>query len=81
MTESTRLFRAGIFAGLLLSTAAVSVAQQGQAPSAMPVPRYQSPAVPQSAPAAATCRSTRIPQSVCHHAERHRRGGRDRPRE
>ena len=49
MTESTRLFRAGIFAGLLLSTAAVAVAQQAPAaaPSTMPVPRYQSPGVPQ----------------------------------
>jgi len=41
-----RLFRAGIFAGVLLSTAAVAVAQT--APQNMPRPRYQSPGVPQA---------------------------------
>ncbi|SEB64718.1 peptidylprolyl isomerase [Terriglobus roseus] len=64
MTESTRLFRAGIFAGLLLSTAAVSVAQQAPAaaPSSLPVPRYQSPGVPQ-APAPAPVPEFNLPQT------------------
>jgi peptidyl-prolyl cis-trans isomerase SurA len=62
MTESTRLFRAGIFAGLLLSTAAVSVAQKAPAPSALPVPRYQSPAVPQ-APSPAPVPEFNLPQT------------------
>jgi peptidyl-prolyl cis-trans isomerase SurA len=66
MTESTRLFRAGIFAGLLLSTAAVSVGQQAPpaaAPSALPVPRYQSPGVPQ-APAPAPVPEFNLPQTA-----------------
>ncbi|MEG9432153.1 peptidylprolyl isomerase [Terriglobus sp. ADX1] len=46
MTELNRLFRAGIYAGVLLSTAAVAVAQT--APQNMPRPRYQSPGVPQA---------------------------------
>ncbi|WP_052200901.1 peptidyl-prolyl cis-trans isomerase [Terriglobus sp. TAA 43] len=46
MTELNRLFRAGIFAGVLLSTAAVAVGQS--APQNMPRPRYQSPGVPQA---------------------------------
>jgi len=46
MTELTRLFRAGTFAGVLLSYAAVA-AGQAQQQQNMPRPRYQSPGVQQ----------------------------------